>query len=147
MKGKISISKVTVTGLEVKPGDEDYICIEVEDTASSISFLKVQINLLNFAKAITGLSNVPITFDLRGIENIGKSLEVKTERVFITSKESYDATDEEIRLGIQKYEGGGWIGRDSDARNHHNWAGTGHGGYYVRINYHRYVDKENNGAL
>lgn len=133
LKGKISISKVYVCG---KIAQDSYISIEIEDELSSVRVIQANLSLKDFANAITGLSNLPCEFELGGIENIGKQLEVKTEEVVISESAFYDQA---IREGVRKYEVDGWIGRDKDAKNHHNWVRNCSRGAIYKISYHRWV--------
>lgn len=132
MEGRISINKITDCG-----SGKSHMQIIVEDESSSIQFLTVKMSLLDFAQAITGLNCVPIKFALRGIDRVGMKLEVKSENICIP----HSATNSLIRQYIQAYEVDGWIGEDSDAKNHHNlvrgdWKPETSA---YRVSFHRYV--------
>ena len=121
MEGKLSIGKVTCCG----NSKEDYISIEIEDTLSSIQFVRVRADLETFTKALFGLGCVPIEFELNGIERVGKKYEYKTVEVSIPHVPSrFEFTDEEINKAIDKavskYEVSGWVGSREDCKNYHN---------------------------
>jgi len=142
MKGRISISKVHVSGEDIViPGEKDYISIEIEDELSSIRFLSLKMSLLNFANAITGQGYLPVDFKLGGLKNVGKKLEVKTLEVHIPKKNPKRAflSDEDIRQAIKISEVDGWKGRDKDAKNHHNYLP----GDNYKINFHRWISVKN----
>ena len=140
MKGNITISKHHLCGANVK-GPREYICIRVEDGRSSINFLTVNMSLVDFAKAITGASFMPMEFELGPVANVGKQLETKTEKVEIRHK-TWQATKEETRSAIAKYEKDGWMGRDSDAENyHHHISGSGDKSIWS-VSFHRFVPVE-----
>lgn len=78
MNGKISISCPSY-------GDgRQAISISIEDTASRIEFLEIEIPLAGFAEAITGLSSVPMTFETRGLEYVGLKRETQRFPVRVT---------------------------------------------------------------
>lgn len=75
MKGKITISRPLTT-----KGD-GYISISVRDEDAGIDFLKIQIELADFAEALTGLAMVECNFETNLLEKVGKKCERK-ELVF-----------------------------------------------------------------
>jgi len=141
MKGRISINKVTCQAPE-----KDYVIIELEDELSSVEFVQARMSLETFGRALFGLSSLPVEFELRGLDKVGKKLENKIEEVFIPCETELYATDKEIRQAIKKYEVDGWIGRDENAKNHHNWVGyRGIDGYTARVIFRRWVEVEKKG--
>lgn len=135
MKGRITISKVHNCSTR-----EDTIHISIEDELSSIEFVRAEMSLEDFAKAITGQGLMPVEFELRGLKNVGKRLETKTELVYISSSpEEVSSSDQAIREAISEYETDGWIGRDSDAKNHHNWVRDVDKRQVYRIHFCRWV--------
>ena len=138
MKGKISIGKVTCYG----SSEEDYISIGVEDELSSISFLAVKMGLENFTKALMGLANVPVDFELRGIDRVGKRYEHKTEQVHIPHDVDGNHSDIFIDRAIANWEIDGWIGRREDCKNHHNWVENRDNGSIFNVHFCRWVDIE-----
>ena len=68
MEGKLTISRI---------GDK--IEIALEDRSSSIEFVRASVGLQDFTKALTGLALIPVEFELKGSELVGKELEVKRE--------------------------------------------------------------------
>lgn len=139
MKGRISISKVHVCGMHST--EEDYVKIELKDKSSSIEFITVDISLKDFTEALFGLSGVPIEFELRGTENIGKKLETRTLQVFIPNHDSTN-TDEKERVidsAVKKFETEGWHGRKSDCRNFHNRIKSNEFGEVYNVYFWRWV--------
>lgn len=52
------------------------ISIRVKDESSRIEFLEIEIDLVSFAKAITGLSEVKCEMVTRRLEHVGKTEEI-----------------------------------------------------------------------
>ena len=75
MKARVTISRTSSFG-----GESD-ITISVEDDSNGLNIIKVSLDAANFAKAITGLSNIkadierPPTYKM--IDHLGKNREVK----------------------------------------------------------------------
>ena len=137
MKGKISIGKVTCCGSP----EGDYISIEVEDELSSINFLKVKMDLESFAKALMGLGNVPVEFELRGLDRVGKKHEYTTEQVYIPYAPSgVGFSDDLIDKAVSKWETDGWVGSRRDCKNHHNWVENRDNGSVYNVHFSRWVD-------
>jgi hypothetical protein len=67
MEGKITISR----------DSNDRIGIQIHDEASGIRFVEFKMSLEAFAQAITGLARVSGELQLRGLENVGKRLEIQ----------------------------------------------------------------------
>jgi hypothetical protein len=95
MKGKISIGKVTCSDTE------DYVRVELTDESSSIQFVTAKMSLLNFAKVITGQGYLEIDYELRGLDKVGKKLEVKNEEVNLIDGDNSDAA---IRGAVARFE-------------------------------------------
>ena len=116
MKGKLTIGKVTCCGSP----EEDYIHIAIEDSTSSIQFVTVKADLETFTRALFGLGNVPIEFELLGIERVGKRYEHKTVQVSIpNAPDGVGLLDKDIDQAVGCYEVDGWRGSREDCKNHH----------------------------
>ena len=138
MKGNITLSRPTGTGV-------DYIEIEIEDNSSGIRFLSARIGYADFAKMLTGLGFIPCEFELRGLDNIGKTVERKTENVYIPLRThplvmSDPARRERAEAAIAKYEIDGWTGRVSNALNHHRRISGDVEGEWYKVAFFRFVE-------
>lgn len=75
MKGSITISRPSY-------GDgREKIRICVRDKASRGEFCEILVDYADFAKALTGLSETPMDFTCRGLENVGKKRVVEQRRI------------------------------------------------------------------
>lgn len=135
MKGHISISYVRSSE------EDDFMRISIDDQSSGITFLDVDLSMLNYAKVTAGLGYIPCEFTLRHADNIGKKLETKTEIVFVPKCDYHDreavaadAVDDFDHKGEE-----GWVGRVSDAMNHHRLVRTSPEGGYYKVTYQRFV--------
>lgn len=128
-KGYLSINRAG-------DGLEYWMSIKLEDVSSGITFLEVRLSLENMMKALTNLGNIDCTFKLRGIENVGKGYEHKTELVKV--KRTFGITDEEVDEVVQPYEVDGWSARKSDLKNHHNYLKDG----YIKVHFSRFVERK-----
>ena len=150
MKGKLSIGKVTCCGSP----EEDYIRIEIEDEISSIQFVTVKADLETFTRALFGLGNVPIEFELRGAERVGKKYEHKIVQVSIpNAPDGISLLDKDIDQAVGYYEVDGWTGRREDCKNHHrhirqsNTMRKDRTYQLYAVLYVRWVDAEEGGEL
>lgn len=66
LPAKLSISKVQTNR------DDPHICISITDANSGITFSAVEVSLIEFADAITGLARVSCTHETRNTEYLGK---------------------------------------------------------------------------
>lgn len=130
MKGNINISRV-------HDGTKHWIRTTVEDENSHITFLTLELTLENMMLALTNLGNIDCEFELRGLENIGKKLEHKTEYVYLPN--AFQATDEAREEVLKAYEVDGWNARKSDISNHHNFQRF-EDGYKVKVSFSRFVE-------
>ena len=72
LKGAISIGRPSY-------GDgKELITIQVRDDLSRTRFADIEIGLADFVKALTGLAEVPIVMQVRGLDNVGKIKETKS---------------------------------------------------------------------
>lgn len=120
--------KITISRWHGNQEPRDGITIEVTDETSGIRFLEVGMTLEAFAQAVTGLSHQPCEIELRGIENVGKVRELKTEVVPFNYSSDKPAA-------LAPFEVDGWKGYAGDLGNPHKVAD---GGY--RVSFTRYVD-------
>jgi len=74
---------------------QKYIRIEVQDESSRTIFLTLKIGLEDFSEAITGLSGIKCTGEVAGLENVGKTKEVKPHKEMIPSWVSKHSRDEQ----------------------------------------------------
>jgi len=81
LEGNISISKPICYGVS-------RMNIEIQDENSDIKFLELSLSLEDFTRAITGQACIPIEFEIRGLDNVGKIKEQK-ELVFEMPKSNY----------------------------------------------------------
>ena len=129
MNGKITISRTTSS----KTGNS--IRIRMEDDSSSITFLEAEMNLEDFALALTGQGYIDCQFELMGIHNVGKVRETKTELVPLDNP--YMATAAERLSALKPFEVDGWTARRSDIENHHRYLNN-----TVTVTFSRFVDKK-----
>lgn len=128
-KGNLSISRV-------EDGSKRWISLTVEDEISGIVFLKVEISLENMMMALTNVGDCDCKFELRGLVNVGKRYEHKTEMIKISNP--FYLSEEEIDKIIQPYEIEGWIARKNDIKNHHNYLSDG----TVKVHFGRFVERK-----
>ena len=135
MQGRITISRI---GNDHKTGK---ITIRVEDKASSVQFVELEMNLADFAIALTGRAISPVDFELKGTHLVGKQLENRTVNVAISVLINAESRAKAIRKAIAEYEGDGWVGSDNDALNFHNRVDKGEKRKtdIFRVHYHRYT--------
>jgi len=69
-EGRVSFSRPMGYG-------NDYISIQLECKNSNVEFVEARISLEDFAKALTGQGDLPMTFQTRGLELVGKIREQK----------------------------------------------------------------------
>ena len=105
LRGAISISRP-----QGYDGD-GHISISIEDSEASVEFLRCRVPLADFARALTGLSSVPMTFDVSGLENVGKTQEIKTIEFEIPDSEYKDRAKVAAKIGEElcRSEGLGFI--------------------------------------
>ncbi len=138
LKGKITISRPTSSHAE------PYVSITVIDELAGREAVSVEIELANFAEALTGLSRVPCKLEWNDSGVIGKIRETKTEPVFIPGKVYASNRDEIARNALANHETDGWTGSVSDATNHHRRidrrSPEGLDGAWQSVHFERWVD-------
>ena len=132
MEGTLTISRVHNS----KTGE--FMAIRVTDSVSGVQLLDLAVSMEAFALAVTGMGSQPCTYEVRGIEFLGKHRETKKVRVGFRFKDgaSRQETARAKRDILSGYEVDGWHGRDADLGNPH--CGGTADGYLVTFT--RYVD-------
>lgn len=108
MKGAISISRPSrSSGVET-------IDIEIRDESSRTRFLEIEMGLADLARALTGLGDVPIRFELHRPDLVGSTAENKTElivvpREILFARGEYLFAKEEA---LKPFTRDGWYPRD-----------------------------------
>lgn len=145
--GKIRIGRSTATG------GEDCMTIHITDENTGIALLDLEMDMKDFAYALSGLSNMPITYRLRGAEYVGMLQEYKEiqEPVYL---EAYDDRAQAAWDHAQPYCVDGWMyaGPRRDAGRGASWsqsdwtwytnpmgAGPGLSNHIVRLKFIRFV--------
>jgi hypothetical protein len=105
----------------------DEVSIELTDRDSGTRFFRGVMTLEDFARAITGQSEVSIAgADLRGLDRLGMMMEVKTEKVDVPKNyAAYSSPDfaQDHAAWCAPFEVDGWQ-PDIDVRfNHHRSTG------------------------
>lgn len=99
----------------------------------------------SFSKALLGQGNMPIEFQLRGLDKVGKKYEYKTEEVYVRTNGPEDR-ENAIELAVRFEEVDGWIGDRNDCYNHHKFLrrdSKGNDNYDVySVSYRRWVDEK-----
>lgn len=113
----------------------DYISVEITDKSSGIQFLHTRVKYADFALALTG-SGAECEYELRGAENVGKTKEVKHEEVFVP-KSDFGKRRTAAMAAVKALESDGWIGRVSNALNHHRQVRNEEGGTVYDVTYTR----------
>jgi hypothetical protein len=132
-KGNFSISRLSCSD------GRSYIRINVTEEASRVQFLELEVELADFAKALTGLGYQECDLELRRLDLLGKQLEIKTE--VVPRPKGWKVDESEVKRILAPFEVDGWLGCTRDLCNHHNWVGQDK----VSVVFHRYVDKQKDG--
>lgn len=135
MRGHITISRWNSSS------GKEGISITITDDASNTQFLKAEIGLENFARAVTGLGAQHCDFDL--IEGyVGKKHEHKTELVPVAGRSSVIRESPKWKAAMiaqmEVFEVDGWKGEESDLWNHHRTVRK-KDGEFQSVAFHRYV--------
>jgi hypothetical protein len=134
--GKLSIGKV-----HTRDGHHMEICIE--DSKSGTRFVELEIGMTEFAEAITNLSNRPCVVELRGLHHVGKTIEIKHEKIDVTqfkSRYGMSGDEPEFKEVLKPFEIDGWIATDPrDLRNHHRMTYHKDGTVTANLSFRRYV--------
>lgn len=137
LQGTISISRTHCSN------GQDYIELAIRDERSGVQFLKGEIGLTDFAKLVTGQSEMPVALDLRGVESVGKFRETKSESVFFPDGD-YHEREFRAKAAIAPLQVDGWIGDWRQLGNHHAIdRAVKHvaGGTFYKIGFYRFLDQ------
>ena len=135
LRGRITLGKY----MQSSETTDKAVFMEFQDETSHIQFLRLHMSLEDFAKAILGQGYIPITYELRGTENVGMILETKTI-VVPTRKYPNQYTEDEITELLMDYEIDGWMADRSAFANWHRFKDGN-----VEVIFRRFVD-ENGGV-
>ena len=127
IKAKLGLSRAGM-------GSDSYMRMEIEDATSGIRFCELEIGMYDYAFLTTGLHGVSAKCTLRGLEDVGKSVEGKKE--IIPRPED---TPEAIKAALAPYEVDGWKAYPPDLTNYHNSVEGGQS-----VSFHRYVEVDDN---
>ena len=72
LKGKLTISR------QQGGGKDDRICISIVDEDAAVEFVEAELTLEQYALAITGLGRVECDVEVRGLDKVGKRMELDT---------------------------------------------------------------------
>ena len=72
LEGQVTISR----------DNQNIVCIEVKDTLSRITFVKLKLTLEEYAKVITGLSYQDCQMEVKGLEYVGKEKITEARSVY-----------------------------------------------------------------
>jgi len=98
LKGKLTISRP----YGFRSDDNPFIRIAIQDEASRIEFVELEVPLASFAEALTGLSNVEANMVVRSLDKIGKrriveSVTFELSKEYLESKGIETYNKEKIR--------------------------------------------------
>jgi hypothetical protein len=118
MNGRISISRWTSNKAPFNG-----IRITVVDEKSGTHFIEVDVSPENFANALFAMSEQECEFELRGMDNVGKTREQKTVPIIFPTDDLFVATNPERDRVLDRHlrdeEVDGWIAlRHTISRRH-----------------------------
>ena len=134
LNGTFSVSK-TSTGV---------IAITIEDVASGIDFVRIEMKPSQFAEAITGLHGRPGKMEIRGLRYVGKKKEVERAQLRLSKKSlsrlrieahNKEKLEQYLKKTQQKE---GWI-LNSYLGSQSSVSYQGDGGIILNFSYTRYV--------
>lgn len=132
-KGNLSISRPSYGGFD----DREFIEITFRDCSSGTEFVTARVKLDDFARALTGLGHLDMSFDFYP-ELVGKKYEHKTEIVPRPDVGYNDKNRNEIAAkAFAPFEVEGWKGRVDDLFNSHMRTKEGY-----RVIFTRYVEAQ-----
>lgn len=127
-------------------GAGSYMLMQIEDDTSGVRFAELEIPMEAFAYLVTGMHGIEADCELRGLDNVGRIHESKTELVPVTSDlEQWEARNDSavINEALAPFEVDGWEGYSPDLFNHHNRVHKDKGTLrkpFQTVHFHRYVD-------
>lgn len=80
--------KATLTISKPQGGGEPRISIILRDEVSCIQFFRGDVSLSDFAEAITGFAEIPVSAEVRGLEFVGKE-KVQEDRTILCPLTDY----------------------------------------------------------
>lgn len=113
MRGNLTISKISSNA------ENGYMELTIRDEVSGIPFITAKCSLFDFINTLTGMFGVECDYELRGVENIGKERQVKTERIEGLSSRNWS----DRHKFLAPYLVDGWTtgaSNDKATFNHHN---------------------------
>ena len=102
-------------------------------------------DLLTFTKALFGLGHVPVEFELRGLDKVGKKYEYTTEQVYVPYDHEGNISDDLIDKAVSGWEHNGWAGSRRDCKNHHKRVSGPSNGATYNVCFCRWIDVEEEG--
>ena len=93
--------------------EKDYVSIEIKDSLSSSSFLKLKMSMEEFGLMMTGLSCCQAEGEVRNISNIGKKMEHTTLLVTLDKDPGFDKRKEVATKAAKEQCPEGWILSDT----------------------------------
>lgn len=138
MKGHINIGRWQAN-FEPREG----VRIEIVDEDSRIHFLEINMTVEDFARAVMGLSEQDCTFELRGVDRVGKRRENKQVLVDVSADVVMRRDAKAAAEVLAAHEVDGWIAPEPEAL--FNWHRVVHrdhanNSYKVQANFIRYVE-------
>lgn len=104
LKGKLSISRIKDMG-------DGFMKISLKDEGSRIEFVKAKVSFANFCKAITGQGEIPIEFEVRGLDVVGKIREQKELIFEIPNGTKFFRHKDYAKKNCQEHAEEGWKAR------------------------------------
>jgi hypothetical protein len=108
--------------------DKDGLRIEVEDDASSLTFVEIEVDPKAVCAAMGRLANVPCKMEYHGLERLGQKMEV--DRISVPMPKEYDYVDRkqvakiEVEKALEELDSG-WVCSDNfNSRDSFYWEGN-----------------------
>jgi hypothetical protein len=138
----MKLVKTQLTVFRPQRGDDrEEIVIRLEDVISSCVIANIHISLEEFARVLTGRSNIDCTAEIFLDSPVGKKRECKDE--VIVPRPKFDQENKKaISRVLAPYEVDGWKGREDDLFNSHRWRQAADGQDGISVSFVRYVDPE-----
>jgi hypothetical protein len=119
-QGKISIGRRSTSDTDLSGKRIDTIHIELEDAVSGLRMFDIELDMENFAQAVTGLSCIPCSFKLGAVDKVGMKREVKEETVPIMREKNVREDPEAwAEFNCKPFMVDGWKPRAGDFGNWH----------------------------
>lgn len=141
----MSTPKILKGTLCITKNSENKVVLRVRDASSRQEFLYLEMSKAEFADALFGLAERPVTMQVEGLHSVGKVKETKEGKVFLNSEvlhkkrlSSYSKEDLEAYL-VKHHQLEGWtlnprLGSQSSVVHEDR-------GITLHFSYHRYVRK------